>query len=96
MKLNKIMCCCGSGLGSSFLVEMNVVKALKKFGITDVEVVHSSTSDAYKGAADLFIVGADLQDQLRDVGDMVVLKNIISQDELEQKLDAYFKEKGMA
>ena len=29
MKINKILCCCMSGLGSSFLVEMNVKKVSK-------------------------------------------------------------------
>lgn len=92
--LRKIMCCCGVGLGSSFLVEMNVQKTLKKFGIQDVEVVHTCLSDAYKGAADLFIVGADLESQLRDVGDTILLKNIISLPELEEKLGGYLTQKG--
>ena len=95
MALNRIMCCCGVGLGSSFLIEMNVQKALKNFGITDVEVTHSTLSDAFPGAADLFIVGADLEDQLRNVGDTLILKNIISQQELEEKLGNYLKSKGL-
>ncbi|MBN2849328.1 MAG: PTS ascorbate transporter subunit IIB, partial [Erysipelotrichaceae bacterium] len=33
MALRKILCVCGSGLGSSFLVEMNVSKVLKKLGL---------------------------------------------------------------
>lgn len=94
MALQKIMCCCGVGLGSSFLIEMNVQKALKKFGLQDVEVIHTTLSDAYPGAADLFIIGADLADQVKSVGDMIVLKNIISQPELEEKLGEYLKSKG--
>lgn len=94
MALRKIMCCCGVGLGSSFLIEMNVQKALKRFGLQDVEVVHTTLSDAYPGAADLFIIGADLADQVKSVGDMIVLKNIISLPELEEKLGEYLKSKG--
>lgn len=95
MAINKIMCCCGVGLGSSFLIEMNVQKALKKFGLQDIEVEHTTISDAFPGAADLFIIGADLADQIRNIGDTVILKNIISQDELESKLEEYFKSKGI-
>lgn len=36
----KIMAICGSGLGSSFMVEMNIKKVLKKLNI-DAEVEHS-------------------------------------------------------
>ncbi|MBO4219091.1 MAG: PTS ascorbate transporter subunit IIB, partial [Erysipelotrichaceae bacterium] len=35
-KINKIMCCCGSGLGSSLMVQMNIQKALKNLGIEGV------------------------------------------------------------
>ena len=29
-EIRKVMCCCGQGLGSSMMVEMNIQKALKK------------------------------------------------------------------
>lgn len=31
---------CGSGLGSSFMVQMNIESILKDLGVTDVEVEH--------------------------------------------------------
>ena len=37
MGIKKIMCCCGSGLGSSLMIRLNVEKALKKLGIIGVE-----------------------------------------------------------
>ena len=37
----KIMAVCGSGLGSSFMVEMNIKKVLKKIGV-EAEVVLDS------------------------------------------------------
>ena len=40
--INKIMCFCGSGLGTSFVMEMNVKKALANLGVSGVEVVHST------------------------------------------------------
>ena len=42
MAIKKIMCCCGSGLGSSMLVRMNVEKVLNKLGKSGIEVTHSS------------------------------------------------------
>ena len=44
--IKSIMCCCGSGLGSSMLVRMNVEKTLQKIGVSGVSVTHSSLSDA--------------------------------------------------
>ena len=43
-KIRKIMCCCGSGLGSSLMVQMNIEKALKNLGIEGVEADHTSLS----------------------------------------------------
>ncbi|MBM6774436.1 PTS sugar transporter subunit IIB [Olsenella profusa] len=88
MQVRKIMCACGSGLGSSLMVEMNIQDALKKMGVEGVEVVHSTTSDVHPGAADLFVVGRDLADFIKDVPkeDVVVLQNIVDKNELEQKL----------
>ena len=31
---------CGSGLGSSFMVQMNIESVLKELGVTNVEVEH--------------------------------------------------------
>ena len=33
MEIKKILCFCGSGLGTSFLMEMNVKKALENLGM---------------------------------------------------------------
>lgn len=95
MAVKKITCTCGQGLGSSFLVEMNVKKVLDKLGMSDIEVDHAPTSDIYEGSADLYVIAADLYDMVHKYGDTVVLNNIVSIPELEEKLTAYFKEKGM-
>lgn len=86
MAIKKIMCCCGSGLGSSLLVRMNVEKALKKLGYDGIEVMHSSLSDATADAADLFVVGGDLEAFTANFPKVVLLSNIMSMPELEEKL----------
>lgn len=90
MQIRKIMCACGSGLGSSLMVEMNIQDVLKKMGVEGVEVVHSTTSDVHPGAADLFVVGRDLADFIKDVDkdEIIVLQNIVDKGELEEKLRA--------
>ncbi len=86
----KIMAICGSGLGSSFMVEMNIKKVLKKMNI-EAEVEHSDLSSATPGAADLFVMAKDIAASA-SVPDskLVVLTNIIDINELENKLSAYF------
>ncbi len=91
----RIMCACGQGLGSSFLVEMNVQKIIKKLNLQDIEVTHASSADVHPGVADLFIVGSDLLDSVSHVKDIIALDNIVSLPELETKLVQYFEEKGV-
>lgn len=92
MKVNKIMCCCGSGLGSSLMVAMNAEDVLKKMGITGVQVSHTTLSEVQATDADLFIVGNDLKELIKKRGvsedHMIVLVNIVDKKELEEKLRA--------
>ena len=86
----KIMAICGSGLGSSFMVEMNIKKVLKKIGV-DAEVEHSDLSSAIPGEADLFVMAKDIaaSSSIPD-NQLIVITNIIDINELETKLRAYF------
>ncbi|WP_330984581.1 MULTISPECIES: PTS sugar transporter subunit IIB [Enterobacterales] len=86
----KIMAICGSGLGSSFMVEMNIKKVLKKLNI-EAEVEHSDLSSATSDAADVFVMAKDIAESA-SVPDhqLVVINNIIDINELENKLSAYF------
>lgn len=92
MAIKKIMCFCGSGLGTSFVMEMNAKKALKQLGITDVDVVHSTIDDVMEGAADLFICSADLLPNAEKAGKAIGLKNMVALKEIKDKLQAAFEE----
>lgn len=94
MAVKKIMCCCGSGIGSSLMIRLNVEKVLKQMGKSNIEVVHSTTSDAQPGAADIFVVGGDLADFVENLPHKIVLQNIISAKELQEKLAKMFEELG--
>ncbi|NBK96519.1 MAG: PTS sugar transporter subunit IIB [Clostridia bacterium] len=90
MDIRNIMCCCGSGLGSSMLVRMNVEKALKQLEVNGVSVTHSSVSDATENAADLFVVGKDLEAFVTHLPRVIILDNIMDMEELKTKLSTYF------
>jgi phosphotransferase system, galactitol-specific IIB component len=86
----KIMAVCGSGLGSSFMMEMNAKKALAKLGI-DAEVAHTDLASVTVNDADVFIMASDIaQSSSIPMEKIVIVKNIVSVSEFEEKLSAYF------
>lgn len=86
----KIMAVCGHGLGSSFMLEMNIKKALKQIGV-EADVEHADLSSATPDAADLFVVGKDLASSITVPDNKkVILNSIIDKKELEEKLRVYF------
>ncbi|VEU59353.1 PTS sugar transporter subunit IIB [Mesomycoplasma neurolyticum] len=83
----RIKCVCGSGLGSSLLLEMNVKMVLDKLNIPYDSVEHTNISSFNKNEADFVVVGADVAPTLDfDQDKMVILINILSKDELEKKI----------
>jgi len=88
----KILVVCGSGLGSSFMVQMNAEDALKELDApSNVEADHSDLGSATSDMADLFICGKDLEDNVGALGEVIVLDNILDKDELKNKLEEYLK-----
>ncbi len=90
--IKKIMCFCGSGLGTSFVMEMNVKKALKNLGIEGVTVTHSTIDDVLPGAADLFVCSADLVSNAEKAGKAIGLSNMVAVNEIQEKLKKAFEE----
>lgn len=91
----KILVCCGSGLGSSFMIEMNIKKALQEIGV-EAEVNHSDLSSAAGIKADIYVGTRDIAAQLVGLGGEVVsLNNMIDKKELAEKIaEAVAKVKG--
>lgn len=88
----KIMAVCGSGLGSSFMMEMNAKKALAKLGI-DAEVAHTDLASVTVNDADVFIMASDIaQSSSIPMEKIIIVKNIVSVSEFEEKLSAYFNQ----
>jgi len=92
----KFLAVCSTGLGSSFMVHMNIDKVLKELGITGVEVDHTDLGSVAKGDADTIFVGADLAEATQNLGDVVVLDSIIDLNELRAKVRETAERKGLA
>lgn len=87
----KILAVCAHGLGSSFLMEMNIKKALQNLGI-EAEVEHSDLSLTASGDADLFIMGEDIATSSSiDSDKIITVKNLVNVAEFEEKLGEYFR-----
>lgn len=82
----KILVCCGSGLGSSFMIEMNINKVLGELGV-QAEVEHSDLSSAKGMKADIYVGTRDIASQLESLeGEIVSLNSMIDLAELKEKL----------
>ena len=90
MAIKKILCLCGAGIVTSLMMVSNCKTALKQLGIKGVEVDHASVDDIVPGAADLFVCGADLVEKAQAAGSAIGLKNILSAEEMTQKLKEAF------
>lgn len=91
----KILTVCSTGLGSSFITQLNIDKALKELGVTGVETDHSDLGSVNKGDADVIFVGRDIADAAKDLGDVVVLNSLIDMKEIKEKLAEALKRHGM-
>lgn len=89
----KIIAVCGTGLGSSFMLEMNVKKVLKELGIT-AEVSHTDLASVIEGDADFFIMSRDIAGST-NVSNKIVLANIINVAEIKEAMVKAFQEKGI-
>ncbi|MDI9221160.1 PTS sugar transporter subunit IIB [Pantoea sp. EA-12] len=86
----KIMAVCGSGLGSSFMMEMNIKKVLKMIDVT-ADVEHSDLGSVTPDVADVFVMAKDIAYSANLPEDkVIIINNIIDLKEIEQKVRTYF------
>ena len=83
----KIFAVCQSGLGTSFMVEMNIKQALADLGadVDDFEVSHTDVGSVSSDMADY---EHSLKDTLTSIPDekLVPLQSIIDSDEVKEKV----------
>jgi len=87
----KMMAVCGSGLGSSFMMEMNIKKVLKNLNI-EADVEHSDLGSVTPDVADVFVMAKDIAYSANLPQDkIIIINNIIDLKEIEQKIREYFE-----
>lgn len=91
----KILAVCGSGLGSSFMLEMNVQQILGELGVSGIEVEHSDLSSATPDQADLFIAAKDIAEGMGHLGEVIIIDSIIDMDGIRNKLKETLEKKGL-
>ncbi len=83
----KILVVCGQGLGSSFMLELNIKKVLESIGHSEIEVEHTDLSSAKGMKADIYVATKDLASQLAGCnGEIVPLNNIIDKEHIKTEL----------
>ncbi|MGL5405267.1 MAG: PTS sugar transporter subunit IIB [Propionibacteriaceae bacterium] len=91
----KFLAICGSGLGSSFMVQMNIEKILGELNVSNIEVEHSDISSSSDGDADVFFLARDVADGVHFNTKTVVLDSIIDMDEIRTKVTDLCRELGL-
>lgn len=89
----KITAVCGTGLGSSFMLEINVKKVLKELGVT-AEVTHTDLASVIESDSDFFIMSRDIAGSAH-ISNKIVLSNIINLAEIKEAIVKAFQEKGI-
>ncbi|WP_418301233.1 PTS sugar transporter subunit IIB [Lysinibacillus fusiformis] len=85
----KILVVCGSGLGSSFILELNVKKALEAMG-KEAEVTHTDLASAKAEKADIYLGAADIVNELaKDNAVIVSIVNMMNILEIKEKLEPW-------
>jgi PTS system ascorbate-specific IIB component len=89
--MKKILVVCGNGLGSSFIVEMNVKSILKELKL-EAEVSHTDLTTSKTEKADFYIGSVDIIENLEDgKRNVIKLKNLMDKKELRRVLEENLK-----
>ena len=89
----KILVVCGSGLGSSFMMEINIKNILKELGLSDIEVEHTDLSSAKGMQADIYMGTRDITNQFIGFkGEIISLDSMIDKEYMKSKLVEKLKE----
>lgn len=86
----KLEALCGCGLGSSFMVQMNIENLLKQEGVQDdVKGGHSDVGSATPSDADYFLMDQTLVTAANNLPKdrIIVLKNLVDTNELKDKIN---------
>jgi len=94
----KFLCICQSGLGSSFMVQMNIQNILNSLGLADeVTVDHSDVGSTTADLADYFFVESTLGDAVASLPQdkVVFLKSLIDTAEVQAAVEKILTQEGL-
>lgn len=89
-----IVCVCGLGMGSSLILKMTVEKAARELGV-DAEIEHWDAGTVGSRHADLIMASQDFAERFAGQRNVILIKNIISNTEVKEKLGTYLEEHKM-
>lgn len=85
--MKKVLIVCGNGLGSSFIVEMNVKKILKEIN-KEAEVSHTDMTSAKSESADIILSAKDIAEHLGSHSAKVFgLSNLLDNNKIKEILE---------
>lgn len=90
---------CQSGLGSSFMVQMNIQNLLKQENVKeDITVEHSDVGSATPDQADYFFLDPTLKTAADGLpaDRVVILNSLVDANELKEKVNAILDKEGIA
>lgn len=92
----KIYTACSTGLGSSFMTQLNIEKALGELGVEGVETDHTDIASVTENTCGVLFVGRDIAEAAEGKGDVVVLNSLIDMDEIKTKVADALERHGVA
>ena len=95
----KFLALCQSGLGSSFMVQMNIQNLLQEENVaTEISVDHSDIGSATADQADYFFLDPTLKTSAGSLPQdrVIILESLVDADELKAKVNSVLDREGIA
>ena len=95
----KFFCICQSGLGSSFMVQMNIQNLLSSEGVSEeITVEHADVGSTTADMADYFFVEKTLGEAVSALpkDKVVLLNSLIDQNEIKAAVNRILDDEGIA
>lgn len=89
---------CQSGLGSSFMVQMNIQNLLKQENVKeDIQVDHSDIGSATPDQADYFFLDPTLETSAGNLPKdrLIILNSLVDPNELKEKVNTILDKEGI-
>ncbi|MDT2762302.1 PTS sugar transporter subunit IIB [Aerococcus urinaeequi] len=85
----KIITVCGLGVGTSLMLKMTVESAMQELG-READVEHWDMGTIKGKERDLVVTSEEFRDSFEGEEDVIFVQNIMSKEEVKEKLEEYF------